>query len=257
LIDSKLGWEMTVNTDLDIVQRVLADKPAFHLSGTAHWDALPGTLEAIRKIVRPGDVTLEVGAGVSTVIFAAVGACHTAVSPDPDEHKLIREYCQQIGVDDSQVTFLVGFSDDILPRHLTRERTLDVGMVDGAHSFPVPIVDWYYVARALKVGGKLLLDDVPIPATMPVFRHMNLEPTWRLDGVHDNRSAVFTLVQAPDPADDWIDQPYNKGYPDYSFANVPTRVQLSAAHQLRSARAAAGRRFPGLRDLYKSRVRPQ
>jgi precorrin-6B methylase 2 len=244
---------MSVNSELDIVQRVLADKPAFHLSGTAHWDALPGTLTALRGLVRPGDVTLEVGAGVSTVIFAACGARHTAVSPDPDEQKLIREYCHEIGVDDSQITFLEGFSDDVLPKHLTRERTLDVGMVDGAHSFPVPIVDWYYVARALKVGGRLLLDDVPIPATMPAFRHMSLDPHWRLEGIYDNRSAVFTLVTEPPAADTWIDQPFNKGYPDYSFASAPSRVQLTAVHRMSSMRSAFGRRYPALRDLYKGR----
>lgn len=248
---------MTVNSELDVVQRVLADRPAFHLSGKAHWDALPGTLAAIRSLVRPGDVTLEVGAGVSTVIFAASGTRHTAVSPDPEEHKLIREYCQKIGVDDSGITFLEGFSDDVLPRHLTRERTLDMAMVDGAHSFPVPIVDWYYVARSLKVGGRLLIDDVPIPATIPVFRHMSLDSHWRLDGIYDNRSAAFTMVTEPSPADDWIEQPFNRSYPDYSFASMPSRLQLEATHRMVSMRSAVGRRYPGLRAFYKSRAKTQ
>jgi hypothetical protein len=200
-------------------------------------------------------VTLEVGAGVSTVIFAACGARHTSVSLDPVEHKLIREYCESIGVDTGQLTFLEGYSDEVLPRHLTRERTLDVGMVDGAHSFPLPIVDWYYVARALKVGGRLLLDDVPIPATMPVFRHMSLDPHWRLEGVYDNRSAGFTLISEPPAADDWEDQPFNKGYPDYSFAGMTGRVQLTATHRVSAIRSAVGRRYPGLRAFYKGRVK--
>ncbi len=248
---------MTVNTELDVLQRVLADKPAFHLSGTAYWDAMPATLAAISKLVRPGDVTLEVGAGVSTVIFAAAGAQHTAISPDPDEHKLIREYCQRIGVDDSQLTFLEGFSDDILPKHLARERTLDVAMVDGAHSFPMPIVDWYYVARSLKVGGKLLIDDVPIPATMPAFRHMSIESNWRLEGVYDNRSAAFTMIAAPAADDEWMAQAYNSGYPDYSFANIPSRIWLRAVYRMRSTRSAVARRFPALRRFYKSRFKPE
>ncbi len=110
---------MTVNTEFAVVQRVLADKPAFHLSGKAHWDALPDMLQAIRSLVRPDDKTLEVGVGGSTVIFAASGARHMAISPDADEHKVIGKYCEQIDVDDSQVTFLEGFSDDVLPKHLT------------------------------------------------------------------------------------------------------------------------------------------
>jgi len=140
-----------------------------------------------------------------------------------------------------------------LPKHLTRERTLDVGMIDGAHSFPMPIVDWYYVARALKVGGRLLIDDVPIPATMPAFRHMSLDAHWRLDGIFDNRSAAFTLVSEPSAADDWMDQPYNRSYPDYSFASVPNRVQLTTQHRAHVVKSAVGRRYPALRDFYKSR----
>jgi predicted O-methyltransferase YrrM len=244
---------MAVNTDFDVVQRVLADKPAFHMSGTAYWDATPGTLGAIRSLVRSGDVTLEVGAGVSTVIFAAAGAQHTAISPDPVEHKLIRDYCQQIGVDDGRITFLEGLSDDVLPRHLTRERTLDVVMVDGAHSFPVPIVDWYYVARSLKVGGRLLLDDLPIPATIPVFRHMSTASNWRLEGLYDNRSAAFTMIAEPPPGDNWLAQPYNSSYPDYSYAGLFGGLQLTATHRIASMRTALGRRFPAFRAFYKSR----
>jgi hypothetical protein len=243
---------MTITPELNIVQRVLTDKPAFHLGGTCRWDALPGMLNAVQRLVKPGDVTLEVGTGVSTVIFAAAGARHTAVSPDPSEHELIREYCKKIGIDDSNLEFLVGFSDDILPRHLTRERTLDVALVDGAHCFPFPVLDWHYVARALKIGGKLLLDDVPIPATTPVFRHMTLEAGWRLDGIFDNRSAELTLLAEPAPDDDWRAQAYNKAYPDYSFKSVPARIGLRTAYR---ARVAIGPRFPALRGLYRSRFK--
>jgi predicted O-methyltransferase YrrM len=244
---------MIVDSEFDIVQRLLSDKPTFHASGTARWDALPATIEALRRLVRPGDVTFEVGAGVSKVVFAAAGAHHTAASVDPSEHRLIREYCRKIDVDDTHLEFLEGFTDDVLPRHLTRERTLDVAMVDGGHSFPLPIVDWHYVTRALKVGGKLLLDDVPVPAVKPAFQHMSLESCWRLDGIYDNRAAVFTLLREPVPGDDWLHQPFNSGYPDYSFASVPSRMWLRAGYKVQPLRSAVGRRFPALRQFYKSR----
>lgn len=248
---------MTVSHDIDIVRRLLADEPAFHLSGTTHWDATDGTLYAVRKLVRPGDRTFEVGAGMTTVVFAAAGAKHTAVSPDPAEHQLIRDYCQKVGVDDSQLEFIVGFSDDILPSFLTRERTLDVALVDGAHSFPLPIVDWHYVTRALKVGGKLLLDDIPIPAVKPTFQHMDLESVWRLDGIFDNRSAAFTLLREPTSEDAWRDQRFNSGYPDYSFATIPTRLMLRGIHRALLVRRALGQRFPRLRQVYRDRFKPE
>lgn len=76
---------MTTAGTLDIVTRILADKPLFHLSGAARWDAPPQTPEAIARSAGPGDSTLEVGVGVSTLVFAASGASHTVISPDATE----------------------------------------------------------------------------------------------------------------------------------------------------------------------------
>ena len=245
---------MFTTDELDIVQRLLTDKPSFHLSGTARWDALPSTLEAVRRSAAHGGSTLEIGVGVSTVVFAASGTSHTAISPDPAEHQLVRDYCQRIGVDDSRVSFVAGLSDDVLPSVLNRDRTLDVAFIDGAHSFPIPVVDWYYITRSLRVGGQLLLDDIPIPAVAQVFRHMSLEPNWRLDGIFDDRAAVFTLIAAPDPKDDWIGQAFNKGYPDFSFAPMPRRLRLATTHGFVQLRQRAAQRYPTLRSFYKRLV---
>ena len=242
---------MMTTGDLDIVQRILADRPSFHEGGEARWDALPQTIEAIRRSVKDSNTTLEVGVGVSTVVFAASGAVHTAISPDPVEHARVREYCKRIGVDDSRLSFVVGFSDDVLPWLLSRERTLDVAFVDGAHSFPLPVVDWYYVTRSLKVGGRLFMDDIPIPAAGQMFRHMALEPNWRLDGIYDNRAAAFTLLALPKSGDDWSNQPFNKSYPDFSFASRPQRLRLKTSHRLRETRRGLGARYPVLRRLYQ------
>lgn len=245
---------MTVASTSDIVMRILADKPSFHLSGTARWDALPQTLEAIAGSVQPGDSTLEVGVGVSTVVFAASGASHTAISLDAIEHQRVREYCQRIGIDDKRLNFVVGMSDDVLPRLLTCERTLDVALIDGAHSFPLPVVDWHYVMRALKIGGTLLLDDIPVPAVMQVFRHMKLDPNWRLDGIFDDRAAAFSLIATPEAEDDWRRQPFNTGYPDYSFAALPRQLRLESEYRLSQMRHKLGQRYPSLRRVYKRLV---
>jgi predicted O-methyltransferase YrrM len=245
---------MTTTRKLDIVQQLLADRPSFHLSGEARWDALPSTLHSIRSCVRSDDTTFEIGVGASTVVFAASGAIHTAVSPDPAEHERVRSYCQEIGIDDSRLTFVTGLSEDVLPSLLSRDRTLDVALVDGAHSFPIPIIDWYYVARSLRVGGKLLLDDIPIPAVAQAFRHMRLEPNWRLEGIFDGRAALFTLLAQPDPKDDWLTQPFNAGYPDFSFARVPRRLSLAIAYRFTQLRREIVQRYPGLRRTYKRLV---
>jgi Methyltransferase domain len=236
---------------LDVIQQLLTDKPMFHQGGEERWDTLPETLQAIYKTAKPGAATLEVGVGVSTVVFAAARTNHVAISPDPVEHQRVQDYCRSIGIDDSGIRFVVGFSDDVLPSVLGRERTLDLALVDGAHSFPIPVIDWYYVTRALKVGGTLLMDDIPIPAVAQVLRHMTLEPNWRVDGVFDNRAAAFTLLAAPDEDDNWPAQPYNQGYPDFRFAPWPKRLRLRTSYRLRDLRRHAGERHPALRRIYK------
>ena len=236
--------------DLDVVQRLLHDQPSFHLGGTAHWYSLPQTLEAIRASVSPGDSTIETGVGASTVVFGAGGANHTSISPDPEEHQRVREYCQRIGVNDSGITFIDGLSDDVLPSLLGHDRCLDVALIDGAHSFPFPEVDWHYMTRALKVGGKLLMDDIPIPAVAPLFRHMTLEPNWCLNGILDDRAAAFTLLAPPEP-EDWSRQPFNRGYPDFRFAESRKRLHLETAYRAGQLREAAARRYPSLIRVYK------
>jgi predicted O-methyltransferase YrrM len=235
----------------NIVQMLLRDRPAFHMGGEAHWSAMPETLQAIRASVKPGDSTVETGVGASTVVFASAGAEHTAVSPDPEEHNRVREYCRRIGVTDSGLTFIAGLSDDVLPSLLDHDRTLDVGFIDGAHSFPFPELDWYYITRSLKIGGRLLMDDITIPAVTEVFHHMRLEPHWRLESVLDERAASFTLLAPPPTGDTWIYQRYNRRYPDFSFAGLPERLRLQATFRATQARHGLVRRYPLLRSVYK------
>src|SRR5438552_12703495 len=114
---------------MDIVDRLLRDRPRFHLDGTTRWDSLPGTLRAIQQSVRDRDRTLETGCGASTVIFAAQRAYHTVLSPNADEHKRVRDYLRDIGIDDGRLVSIVGPSDVVLPS-LCTERVLDVAYID-------------------------------------------------------------------------------------------------------------------------------
>jgi Methyltransferase domain len=231
---------------VDVVARLLKDRPVFHEGGKTRWDALPGTLRAIQEGVRDGDRSLETGCGASTVVFAACGAYHTAISPDSREHELVSAYCADIGVDIGRLTFIAGLSDLVLPE-LCTSRVLDAAFIDGAHSFPYPAVDWHYVTRALKIGGWLLMDDVPIRAVSSVYHYMRSDPSWRLEGIADHRTAQLTLVAEPAP-ENWTLQPFNRR-PDYSFAALPTRARLTASADLGRLRRALAERYPGLRTV--------
>ena len=99
---------------MDIVDRLLRDRPIFHERGTRRWDALPDTLRAIQKAVQDGNRTLETGCGASTVVFAAQGARHTAIAPHADEHQRVRDYLKEIDIDDSRLVTKLGSSGSVL-----------------------------------------------------------------------------------------------------------------------------------------------
>ena len=80
------------------------------------------------RFCRPS-LTLETGCGASTVVFAAQGAHHTAISVDAGEHQRVRAYLREIGLDDRRLTTIVGWSDAVLPTLCAGERTLDAALI--------------------------------------------------------------------------------------------------------------------------------
>lgn len=228
-------------TYVDLVTRLAQDRPVFHAGGKRRWDALPETLSTIARVVTSGNRTIETGCGASTVLFAAGGAAHTCISPDADEHARVRAYCDRVGVDHRGVTFVVGLSDAVLPT-ICDKRQYDVVFIDGAHAFPYPAVDWHYLSRALKVGGLMLLDDIPIPAVAAVFRYVVTDPSWEVERVLDGRTASLRLLAEPAP-EDWTLQAYNR-WPDYSFAPPVQRLRLMASSEVQRLRRAVPRDHP-------------
>jgi predicted O-methyltransferase YrrM len=105
-------------------------------------------------------VTLETGAGLSTLIFALRGARHFAVTPSGAECEAIRDYAAASGIDLSRVSFVKEPSEAALP--VLDTPPLDFVLIDGKHAFPWPILDWFYTAERLKKGGIVVLDDTPL-----------------------------------------------------------------------------------------------
>jgi len=107
--------------------------------------------------VKSGDRTLETRLGISTALFAALGADHRCVVSVRQQAGRLLAYCAREGIQTDQLRIEVGFSDEVLPT-LDLE-PLDLVFIDGGHGFPTPILDWHYGARTLRVGGLLILDE--------------------------------------------------------------------------------------------------
>jgi predicted O-methyltransferase YrrM len=146
------------------LQALLKEMPAFHgqtAAGTKNYALAGGVLDWIASHMPENARTLETGCGYSTVAFACSSAGHTVISPYAGEHRLIAEWCAGHGVGTEHVKFIAQPSREVVPQ--LGAGPLDMVLIDGAHEFPVPFIDWYYTAECVKKGGYVLVDDVQLP----------------------------------------------------------------------------------------------
>jgi predicted O-methyltransferase YrrM len=168
----------------------------------------------ILKNAAPGSRTLETGAGYSTIAFALARTHHTAITPVQAEVDAIRSFCAEQGIDLGAVEFIVDESQSVLPR-LTGD--LDAVLIDGSHAFPGPIIDWYYAARLLRVGGFMLLDDNEIWSVRTLTDFLKQDPSWRFEaGLSVGRTPAFLKVAAS-PQRSWLEQPFVRARSDLSL----------------------------------------
>ena len=221
------------------LEALVADQPAFHHDG-AHeqvWSARGETLAYLAEVTRVNDRTLETGAGASSVIFAAAGALHTAISPMAREHRAVERWCSEHGVPTERLTFVEGYSEEVLPTFYP-EWPLDVAFVDGKHSFPFPILDWHYVCNNLRVGGVLVLDDVRAAAVEVLCRIMLADPAWELVAAPDREAAAFQRVADAPGGDPWQQQRLasEQEFAQHFGAGSPPSLGARARRRLRRLR---------------------
>jgi len=182
--------------DAPLTESLRRSPPPLHGNGE-FWGVAWEALAWIERHVRPGMATFETGAGASTIVFAACGAVHEAVTPDPTEETRVREACAARGIDDSHVTFHIGPSHDVLPARPVR--ALDLVLLDGAHGFPYPILDWWFLAPDLRVGGRMLLDDAYLPAVAAIVEYARTSDAWELERAVSFRTACIRKLRHERP----------------------------------------------------------
>jgi methyltransferase family protein len=168
--------------------------PKLHLAGgvARSWQINDQALAYIDTQVTRDSRTLETGAGVSTILFALKGCSHTCIAPFPDEVDRIKAFCAENGIAHDRVTFVVEKSEVALPG-LSAE-ALDLVLIDGGHGFPIPIIDWWFTANRLRVGGILVLDDIGIWSVNVLKQFLADEPGWQLERDMWPKSAVFSKI---------------------------------------------------------------
>lgn len=207
--------------------------PSLHGDGE-FWGLAWEALEWLEENVHPGMTTLETGAGASTMIFAARGATHVAITPSDDEAGRIRRACAERGIDDAQVTFHVGRSEDVLPS--LSLPPLDLVLVDGAHGFPYPVLDWWLLAPRLRTGGRMLLDDAYLPAVAGIVDFARASPAWALEAPASFRTACIRKLSDEAPPGD-ADAFAAHGRMSFSYLPPARRLVASVRTRVFSTRA--------------------
>jgi predicted O-methyltransferase YrrM len=193
------------------IDALLKSPPALHVDGggrPVNYQIDSNLVPHLVREVHPGASTLETGAGISTIVFLALGAHHQAISPDPGEPERIRAYCADHGISTTHYVHHVASSESVLPT-MTVERPIDVALVDGNHAFPVPCLDWYYATRLLKKGGVMIVDDIQLWSGKILADFLEAEDVW--DNIaRTPRFAIFRLRGEPNVVLGrwWGQQPY-------------------------------------------------
>ena len=217
-----------------ITDELRALPPGLHGEGNEFWGLAWPALEWLEREVHPGMATLETGAGSSTLAFAAGGANHVAVTTDAGEETRIRAQADRLGIDHSRVRFEIGPSHEVLPR--LEQTPLDLVLVDGAHGFPYPVLDWWYTAERLKPSGRILIDDAYMPPVAVLVDALRAQAGWNVEESVGYRTVVVRKTAEALPFWDWSGERIG-GRMNFRYLPPRERAVAAARHRIFSTRA--------------------
>jgi predicted O-methyltransferase YrrM len=186
------------------LDEVVAHPPLVH-GGRATFGISPALCRFIDETLSPHAITLETGAGLSTLVILRLGtARHISITPYPNELEAIRSYCTRVGIPTDPWQPVTASSLDWLPTATLPP--LDLVLIDGAHAFPAPFVDWCYTAESVKIGGLMVVDDLQLLTPRILADFMRADERWA-EVRRDHRFAVYRkLVHPLRDERDWLAQ---------------------------------------------------
>lgn len=225
---------------VELVERLLAEPPAVHAMDFSAdpplgvWSTDADCYRFLAHRCAPGSRTLETGSGLSTLLFAAMGATHTCVTPLQTEIERLRKHASSLDIDLSRVRFVIGGSEEVLPA--LEPDPLDLVLIDGNHGHPTPTLDWFHGARRLVNGGIVVVDDLQLPAPAMLARMLDRDPRWARTAGTAKWGAWARQGEGP-LSQDWFDQPW-LAHPDRE--GVAGRVRQARSFIGRHLRRSAG-----------------
>ena len=147
--------------------------------------------------------TIEVGLGLG---ISALFLCHAVLEPG-GRHTAIDPFQEESWngaglrtLRDAGVTAVVDVVEEesqlALPRMVSERREFDLGFIDGDHRFEGVFLDLYYMARLVRPGGVVVVDDMWMPSVRVAVSYVErnlgatLEPDALPDGFRWSRRAL-------------------------------------------------------------------
>ena len=231
--------------NFEILAHLARDKPLFHYAdehgvqraalagatlplGDFSMAVSPGVLRWIADHLTDDMVTIETGAGNTTVLIAALAKHHYCCTRSQLEVDKIRAYLERIGVSNDKLTFVLGSTDEALPR-LGIGAIIDFAYIDGCHGYPFPALDWHYIDKHLKVGGIVGMDNVELRPVREHCEFLEENGAYRLTGIVSEGYFVRFYEKLLNQNREWIDQPYSRVKKDPCDWRLLTRIKRKAS----------------------------
>lgn len=197
--------------------------PGLHGGGN-YFGLAWSALQWLEAHLRPGMTTLETGCGGSSIVFAAAGTDHTVIAPIAEEHDEVRAWCASHGIPTGGVRFIALPSDEALAT-TWEPRPLDLVLIDGAHGFPYPALDWFHTAPHLRQGGHVVVDDAFLPSVHSLVRFLRASDGWEQVAAPAYRTVVFRKL-SDEISYDWVGSRHDRR-PHFDYLPLGQRL---AAH---------------------------
>lgn len=189
---------------MDIVKLILEKKPKFQVKSglntqvhsteqlfykstdgleTSGMERTAYTIDqSIMKYIQENSsdmISLETGGGNSSLIFGHHSKKHYSINPDKTACKLINQFLDEHSIE-SNITFIEQSSEYALPNinSAIQEESVDICLIDGNHSFPAPIIDWFYINPLLKKDAILIIDDYKIKAVDMLVKFLKEDDSY-------------------------------------------------------------------------------
>lgn len=191
-----------------IIDKIIEDPPKIHHDSEGKLVSYSLDIESLKFINNYlGDnyVTLETGAGISTILFAEKSSQHTCIVPSRKQVENITNYCKQHSIKADRVTFIIDRSEEVLPNIEIED--LDLVLIDGRHAFPSPFIDWYYTSSRIKIGGLLIVDDTQLWTCQVLKNFLLQDPNWA-PYKEFPRTIIFKKINEVNHNRSWLFQPF-------------------------------------------------